>query len=124
MDKAVNRPNWGGMTILIGSMALVLSLGGCSGIGDALGFSKHPPDEYEVVSKAPLVVPPDYGLRPPADEDLALKDKNPRDLAFRAIFPAKSRASMPALPAGDVGSAPLPEKGNFSEGVTGDDAKN
>lgn len=124
VKKTVNTPNWGGVTIVIGGLALVLSLGGCGGIGDALGFSKHPPDEYEVVSKAPLVVPPDYGLRPPAEEEMALKEKNPRDLAFRALFPAKPRGAtaMPALPAGDVGTAPLPEKGNFSEGVTNDDA--
>nr|WP_279347214.1 DUF3035 domain-containing protein [Govania unica] len=117
-------PQWGSLTIIFGSVALALSLGGCSSLGNALGFSKRPPDEYEIVSKAPLVVPPDYGLRPPSESEMGLKERNPRDLAYRAIFPPKGGATaMPALPAGKVGSAPLPEKGNFSEGVTGDAPK-
>lgn len=120
VKKTVNMPNRGTLTIIFGSVAIAVALGGCGSIGNALGFSKNAPDEYEIVSKAPLVVPPDYGLRPPADNELGLKERNPRDLAFRGIFPAKPRGStMPAVPAGDVGSAPIAEKNSFSEGVQG-----
>ena len=42
-------------------LALGLSLGGCA----ALGGSKSAPDEFAITTKAPLVVPPDYALRPP-----------------------------------------------------------
>jgi hypothetical protein len=46
--------------------ALVLAqLGGCAGLGKALGGGKNPPDEFAIATKAPLVVPPDYALRPP-----------------------------------------------------------
>ncbi len=45
--------------------ALALALGGCAGIGKALGSGKNPPDEFAIATKAPLVVPPDYALRPP-----------------------------------------------------------
>lgn len=45
--------------------ALALSLGGCAGVGKALGGGKNPPDEFAIATKAPLVVPPDYALRPP-----------------------------------------------------------
>jgi hypothetical protein len=31
----------------------------------ALGMGKRSPDEFAVVSRAPLILPPDYGLRPP-----------------------------------------------------------
>ncbi len=89
------------------SIGLLLVLGGCSSIGNALGFSKRPPDEFEVLAKAPLVVPPDYNLRPPAEEDVALKERNPRDMAYQALFPARARGAMPALKADDVGVAPL-----------------
>jgi Protein of unknown function (DUF3035) len=34
-------------------------------VQDALGMGKRSPDEFSVVSRAPLVLPPDYGLRPP-----------------------------------------------------------
>lgn len=45
--------------------ALALALGGCAGVGKALGSGKNPPDEFAIATKAPLVVPPDYALRPP-----------------------------------------------------------
>lgn len=119
VKKTFKSPNTGSLTIILGTVAMAIALGGCSSIGNALGFSKRAPDEYEIVSKAPLVVPPDYGLRPPADAELGLKERSPRDLAFRGIFPAKPRPAMPAVPGGDVGSAPLSEQGGFSEGVQG-----
>jgi len=39
---------------------------GCSGLSQKLGLDSQPPDEFKVVAKAPLTVPPDYSLRPPA----------------------------------------------------------
>jgi hypothetical protein len=38
---------------------------GCDSIREAAGITKEPPDEFAVVTKAPLVIPPDYNLRPP-----------------------------------------------------------
>lgn len=49
---------------LTGSM-LALTLGGCAGAKRAFGMQKVAPDEFTVVTKAPLVLPPDYSLRPP-----------------------------------------------------------
>lgn len=43
----------------------VLVLAGCSGARDRLGLSKAAPDEFAVVRRAPLEMPPDYALRPP-----------------------------------------------------------
>ena len=43
-----------------------IALSGCTSAQKALGMSKVVPDEFRVVSKAPLAVPPDYALRPPA----------------------------------------------------------
>jgi hypothetical protein len=45
--------------------AIALLAGGCSGFSKAVGGGKNPPDEFAVATKAPLVVPPDYALRPP-----------------------------------------------------------
>ncbi|MGB3809648.1 MAG: DUF3035 domain-containing protein [Parvibaculum sp.] len=47
--------------------ALSLSLGACGGdsLKDTLGYGKNAPDEFAVVTKAPLVIPPDFALRPP-----------------------------------------------------------
>lgn len=48
-------------------MTMLMTLAGCGGgtVQDALGMGKRSPDEFAVVSRAPLILPPDYGLRPP-----------------------------------------------------------
>lgn len=54
------------MTKRIGLIAaLLLTLSGCSGVADALGFGRNPPDEFAVVERPPLAMPPDFELRPP-----------------------------------------------------------
>jgi hypothetical protein len=46
--------------------AAVLSLSGCGGkVRQALGMTKHSPDEFLTVAHAPLTLPPDYSLRTP-----------------------------------------------------------
>jgi hypothetical protein len=42
------------------------ALSACGGsVGESLGMGKRAPDEFQVVRRAPLVLPPDYALRPP-----------------------------------------------------------
>ena len=38
---------------------------GCDGAREAIGIGKQSPDEFAIVTRAPLSMPPDYGLRPP-----------------------------------------------------------
>ena len=49
------------------AMLSLLAVGGCSqgSVQQVLGMSKRAPDEFAVVKRAPLIVPPDYDLRPP-----------------------------------------------------------
>jgi hypothetical protein len=47
------------------AVALALPLGACEGVRDQLGLNKSSPDEFNVVTRAPLTLPPDYNLRPP-----------------------------------------------------------
>lgn len=42
-----------------------LVLAGCGDVRRSLGLEKTVPDEFTVVRKAPLTLPPDFGLRPP-----------------------------------------------------------
>jgi hypothetical protein len=44
---------------------LLLTACGQGTVQNALGMGKRSPDEFSVVSRAPLILPPDYGLRPP-----------------------------------------------------------
>jgi hypothetical protein len=46
--------------------ASTLALGACSNLRQSVGLTKITPDEFLTVSTAPLTVPPEYGLRPPA----------------------------------------------------------
>jgi len=42
-----------------------LSLTACGSVSDQLGLNKKPIDEFQITTRAPLVVPPDFDLRPP-----------------------------------------------------------
>ena len=44
---------------------VIVSLSGCEQTREAFGLQKSAPDEFAVVTRAPLAIPPDYGLRPP-----------------------------------------------------------
>lgn len=45
----------------------VLSLSACSGVKEQLGVARHSPDEFTVVKRAPLSMPPTYNLRAPTE---------------------------------------------------------
>jgi hypothetical protein len=63
-----------------------VGLSGCGSTRRALGMSKVTPDEFRVVSKAPLVVPPDYALRPPAPGEPRPQELQPESAARTAIL--------------------------------------
>ena len=76
-------------------------LGGCEDVRSALGQTKSGPDEFAVYSRAPLSLPPDYGLRPPAPGTLRPQEVEPRNEARRAVLGAKDAARAGgAAPAG------------------------
>ncbi len=50
---------------IAGAISLILALSACQGVRDQLGLTKQSPDEFRVVSRAPLSLPPDFTLRPP-----------------------------------------------------------
>ena len=48
-----------------------LFLVGCgSELGKVLGTDKLPPDEFTILTKPNLVIPPEYNLRPPAEGEI------------------------------------------------------
>jgi hypothetical protein len=49
--------------ILLAAAGVTLS--GCGSFRNAMGLEKSSPDELAIVREAPLVVPPDFNLRPP-----------------------------------------------------------
>ncbi len=53
------------VTLSIIALSAAALLGGCESLNKAFGYGKRPPDEFAVYQRAPLSLPPDYGLRPP-----------------------------------------------------------
>ena len=66
--------------------AAAVALAGCGGATKALGFGKVAPDEFRTVAKAPLVVPPDYALRPPAPGEPRPQELQPESQARVALL--------------------------------------
>jgi hypothetical protein len=80
----------GSMTVSRGLAALSLlglaGLAGCQSASHALGLAKVTPDEFRVVSKAPLTLPPDYSLRPPAPGEPRPQELEPESAAREALI--------------------------------------
>ena len=64
MNLKDGRTRAGAMWIAAGLGGAML-LSGCQSIREATGAAKTPPDEFTVLTKSPLVIPPDFNLRPP-----------------------------------------------------------
>jgi hypothetical protein len=79
-------------------VGLPLATGGCSGLKETLGLTKQSPDEFKVVSRAPLSMPPDYNLRPPTPGAPRPQEGSPRDQAAAAVFQYSNTTSA-AMPA-------------------------
>lgn len=63
-----------------------LALAGCGSTRQALGMEKVVPDEFRIVTKAPLVVPPDYALRPPSPGEPRPQELQPESAARAALL--------------------------------------
>lgn len=90
--------------LLLG-LAFLGSATGCSGLSQVFGLNRTSPDEFSVLSKAPLVVPPDSNLRPPEPGAPRPQEASSRENAQSALTGRKE----PVLPAGgrSVGESAL-----------------
>ena len=61
-------------------------LSGCGSLRDAAGLTKRSPDEFAVTTKAPLVIPPDFNLRPPLPGAPPSNTRDPSTNAEMALF--------------------------------------
>jgi Protein of unknown function (DUF3035) len=68
-------------TLLIGAAGLA----GCQSATRAFGLAKVTPDEFRVVTKAPLTLPPDYSLRPPEPGEPRPQELQPESAARQAL---------------------------------------
>ena len=80
------------------ALIVVAGLSGCSDARKALGYDKSAPDEFRVLARAPLAVPPDFGLRPPHPGQLRPQEAEPIDRARTVLL---GNAKTPTLPVGN-----------------------
>ena len=84
-----------------GAYAAVFGLGlalmGCESVRQATGVAKLPPDEFTVLTKAPLILPPDFNLRPPQPGVASRNDPDADESGRAALFPQSAAAAAAAL---------------------------
>jgi hypothetical protein len=80
--------------IFLGATALLLSA--CGEVREDLGLGRNAPDEFAVVERPPLSMPPDFGLRPPRPGEARPQAVDPGQQASTALFngtaPAQAQA--------------------------------
>lgn len=65
---------------------ILLSLSACEATKEQFDFSKKAPDEFAVVKRAPLEMPPDYSLPPPTPGAPRPQEKSADLLARKAVL--------------------------------------
>ena len=91
--------------LLVAQMVLAACSGGS--VQRALGLNKRSPDEFAVVSRAPLIVPPDFELRPPRPGETRPQVGTTADQA-RATLLGEVPGQSATPVAGDALAAPGP----------------
>lgn len=66
-------------------LAAVMALSACSETRKSLIQGKRAPDEFAVYSRAPLSIPPEFGLRPPTPGVVRPEGKDPTGQAYQAM---------------------------------------
>jgi len=82
-------------------------LSGCDSLRNAAGLTKKSPDEFAVTTKAPLVIPPDFNLRPPLPGAPPSNTRDPSTNAEMALF---ANADPQVVAAGMAGNFTPGEK--------------
>ncbi|MBR9826041.1 MAG: DUF3035 domain-containing protein [Alphaproteobacteria bacterium] len=68
------------------ALAVPFALTGCTSLSNAVGSERNAPDEFRVVTIAPLSVPPEYNLRPPRPGEPRPEDIYPDQAARIALL--------------------------------------
>lgn len=85
------------LAVAASSIAIIaVSVAGCSSVRRAVGAERVRPDEFRVVTMAPLEVPPEYNLRPPRPGEPRPQDFASNDAARVALLGERNSAENPA----------------------------
>src|ERR1700723_2375217 len=78
-------------------VTVLVVLGGCSNgsLTRTFGLTRDAPDEFTVVTRAPLSMPPDFTLRPPQPGAPRPQDQSERSIAESALVPEAALGGAP-----------------------------
>jgi len=76
-------PRIGGRFLVL---AALLGLSACGDVKQQLGFNRESPDEFTVLSRAPLSIPPDFALRPPQPGAARPQEGSDKERAREALL--------------------------------------
>lgn len=68
------------------ALSATLILSGCQTVTSTLGLTKRAPNEFNIITKAPLIVPPEYNLTPPKVGESSAENNYTQDAARRALI--------------------------------------
>lgn len=74
------------MRFILFAALCTLTLTACSGAKEQLGLNKEAPDEFTVIKRAPLELPPNFTLRPPQPGAERPQESDPTTTARTTIF--------------------------------------
>jgi hypothetical protein len=72
--------------VCVSALALTACGNGDADVKEKLGLKAAPPDEFSVVTRAPLSVPPDYTLRPPRPGEDRPMELSVREQTKQTVF--------------------------------------
>ena len=81
--------------ILLLAAVLPLALAGCGGsdISRTFGLNRDSPDEFQVTTRAPLSMPPNYALRPPRPGEARPQERSESQQAEALLAPQSALAN-------------------------------
>lgn len=90
-SRTTRRP-----ALVAATLLLPLVLGACGGdVARSFGLTRDPPDEFQVTTRAPLSMPPDFALRPPRAGRPQGPDPSAQARGLIAAAPVPSTAASP-----------------------------
>lgn len=102
-----NRPTVRLSTARLMALATLLApvvLSACTDVKRSLGYEKQAPDEFQVVQRAPLAMPPEFSLRPPQPGAVRPQEGVTRDQARQILVGGRTATpiSTEGRTAGDI----------------------
>ena len=105
-----------GLTRAVLGVSLALLLGACENIRGQLGLNKNSPDEFSVLTSAPLTIPPEFNLRPPEPGAERPQEISVQERVKAALFNASpDKAAASGEPATTGESAILARAGSTGQ---------